>query len=234
MDPATEFVLVFDADFLPYPDTITQFLKYFQVTTGTLEFGKGSRVQGPGSSEDNDNEDNQSVSHQAITRPYTLDAKPSPIAAIQGYQCHVLNKSENWVTRGVRSEYAGSYVIERSGNEIYGGLKQIAGSVFMIRADLLRLPEYQWGTSITEDFELTLKLYRDGYKVVYTPYIQAPSECVSTLKRLIRQRMRWAEGHSHNINKYFKEVLFGRFMSVDSVIAIRQLTEKQSQSPANQ
>ncbi|KKS84882.1 MAG: Glycosyl transferase family 2 [Candidatus Gottesmanbacteria bacterium GW2011_GWB1_43_11] len=209
MDPATEFVLVFDADFLPYPDTITQFLKYFQVTTGTLEFGKGSRVQGPGSSEDNDNEDNQSVSHQAITRPYTLDAKPSPIAAIQGYQWHVLNKSENWVTRGVRSEYAGSYVIERSGNEIYGGLKQIAGSVFMIRADLLRLPQYQWGTSITEDFELTLKLYRDGYKVVYTPYIQAPSECVSTLKRLIRQRMRWAEGHSHNIRKHFVEMLFG-------------------------
>ena len=38
---------------------------------------------------------------------------------------------------------------------------------------------------ITEDFELTLKLYRDGWKVVYTPYIQAPSECVSTLKRLV-------------------------------------------------
>jgi len=114
-------------------------------------------------------------------------------------------------------------VIERSGNEIYQGLKQIAGSVFMIRADLLRLPQYQWGTSITEDFELTLKLYRDGYKVVYTPYIQAPSECVSTLKRLVRQRMRWAEGHSHNIRKHFMEMLFGRWTSV---IARNEVTKQ--------
>ncbi|MBI4100821.1 glycosyltransferase, partial [Candidatus Microgenomates bacterium] len=88
-DPQAEFILVFDADFLPYPDTITQFLKYFQLSSGSLD---------------------------AISS--------SNIAAIQGYQWHVLNKSENWITRGVRSEYAGSYVIERSGGEIMGALKQ--------------------------------------------------------------------------------------------------------------
>jgi cellulose synthase/poly-beta-1,6-N-acetylglucosamine synthase-like glycosyltransferase len=177
MDARTEFVLVFDADFLPYPDTITQFLKYYQVATEGESSG------------------------------------PSPVAAIQGYQWHVLNKSENWITRGVRTEYAGSYVIERSGSEVYGGLKQIAGSVFMVRADILRDPKYAWGRSITEDFELTLKLYRDGYKVIYTPYVQAPSECVSTLKRLIRQRMRWAEGHSFNIKKYFSSLMKSKYMS---------------------
>src|SRR3989344_5266102 len=214
MDPKTEFVLVFDADFLPYPDTITQFLKYFQVTSKAghprprIEYGAGSDRGSP--SESIPIEIDSRLPPEADRRGNdNFNYADSNIAAIQGYQWHVLNKSENWVTRGVRSEYAGSYVIERSGNEIYGGLKQIAGSVFMIRADLLKLPEYQWGTSITEDFELTLKLYRDGYKVVYTPYIQAPSECVSTLKRLIRQRMRWAEGHSHNIRKHFTEMLFG-------------------------
>ena len=173
-DPRAEFVSVFDADFVPYPDTLTLFLKYFQVTAGTLYFKKGS--------------------------------SPSNIAAVQGYQWHVLNKSENWITRGVRSEYAGSYVIERSGEEIYGGLKQISGSVYMIRKDVLQ--EIGWENSITEDFELTLKLYNAGYKVVYTPYIQAPAECVSTIKRLIRQRMRWAEGHSQNVKKMFRKLIF--------------------------
>ncbi len=201
MDPRTEFVVVFDSDFLPFPDTIEQFLKYFQLAAGTLDF--------------------QSPPHpQTRWQPQVSSNIPNPqssnIAAIQGYQWHVLNKSENWITRGVRTEYAGSYVIERSAAEIYSGLKQIAGSVFMIRADLLRQPQYQWGDSITEDFELTLKLYRDGYKVVYTPYIQAPSECVSTIKRLIRQRMRWAEGHSFNIKKYFTELLFGRWLNTSS------------------
>jgi cellulose synthase/poly-beta-1,6-N-acetylglucosamine synthase-like glycosyltransferase/transposase-like protein len=163
-DPRTEYVSIFDADFVPYPDTLELFLKYFQV--------EGHKPE---------------------------------VAAVQGYQWHVLNKSENWITRGVRSEYSGSYVIERSGIEIYGGLKQISGSVYMIKKNALQ--EVGWGTSITEDFELTLRLYAQGYKVLYTPYIQAPAECVSTIRRLVRQRMRWAEGHSANVKKMFWKLM---------------------------
>lgn len=170
MDPRTEFVSVFDADFIPYPDTLTQFLKYFKASN------QGSE-----------------------------NYQQSKIAVVGGYQWHVLNKSENWITRGVRTEYAGSYVVERPGRELTGALKQISGSVYMIRADVLK--KVGWGTSITEDFELTLKLYERGYKVVYTPYIQAPAECVSTLKRLIRQRMRWAEGHTNNIRRMAGKLL---------------------------
>jgi len=170
VDPRTEFVSIFDADFVPYPDSLNYFVKYFKVANSMNEdYGK------------------------------------SNIAAVQGYQWHVLNKSENWITRGVRSEYAGSYVVERSGAEIYKGLKQISGSVYMIRRDVLS--QVGWGTSITEDFELTLKLYNAGYKVVYTPYVQAPAECVSTLRRMVRQRMRWAEGHSFNIKKMFAKLM---------------------------
>ncbi|HKZ34751.1 MAG TPA: glycosyltransferase, partial [Patescibacteria group bacterium] len=178
-DPRSEFVIILDADFIPYPDTITQFLKYFKASTGRLEGFQ--------------------------------DYYDTKIAAVQGYQWHVLNKSENWITRGVRTEFAGSYVMERSGNEIFGGLKMIAGSVYMIRRDVLQA--FGWGTSITEDFELTLKIYEAGYKVVYTPYIQAPSECVSTVKRLIRQRMRWAEGHSFNVKKMFARLLRTPYMN---------------------
>ena len=169
-DPRTEFVSIFDADFVPYPDTLDLFLKYFKAKNDMSEdYSKGN------------------------------------IAAVCGYQWHVLNKSENWITRGIRTEYAGSYVIERSGTEIYNGLKLIHGSVYAIRKDVLE--DVGWGTSITEDFELTLKLYEKGYKVVYTPYIQAPAECVSTIKRLIRQRMRWAEGHSFNVKKMFFKIM---------------------------
>ncbi len=173
MDKKTEFCVVFDADFIPYPDTLELFVKYFKVNNGQSE-------------------------------NYTR----GKIAVVGGYQWHVLNKSENWITRGVRTEYAGSYVIERPGREILGLLKQISGSVYMIRSDVIK--KVGWGTSITEDFQLTLKLYEQGYKVIYTPYVQAPAECVSTLKRLIRQRMRWAEGHSNNIRRMFLRLMLGR------------------------
>jgi len=177
MDPRTEFVVVFDADFIPYPDTLKQFLKYF--LNGSNNRNKGY--------------------------------KDSNLAVVQGYQWHVLNKNENWITRSVRSEFAGSYVIERPGREIMGLMKQIAGSVYMIRADVLKA--YGWTDSITEDFELTLRIYRDGWKVLFTPYIQAPAECVSTLKRLIRQRMRWAEGHTRNVRRYFWDLMKSRYMN---------------------
>jgi len=175
-DARAEYVSVFDSDFVPYPDTIAQFVKSFQESCGGLD-----------------------------------NVKNSNIAAVQGYQWHVLNKSQNWVTRGVRSEYAGSYVIERAGIGVYGGLNMIAGSVFAIRADILR--GFAWGRSITEDFELTLRLYERGYKVLFTPYIQAPAEAVSTVRRLIRQRMRWAEGHTFNIRKMASRILASPYVN---------------------
>src|SRR2546429_1150299 len=75
----------------------------------------------------------------------------------------------------------------------------------MIGADVPR--KLGWSPPITGDGMLTIRLSRAGYKVLYTPYIQAPAECVSTVKRLIRQRMRWAEGHTYNVKKYFLRVL---------------------------
>ena len=219
-DPRTEFIVIFDADFIPYPDTLKQFLKYFWINgfdnngngnhlnnnnhQGFRHLLNGSNNHGNG----NGNNHNGNGNGYKYSRHGYLK---SNVAAVQGYQWHVLNKNENWITRGIRSEFAGSYVVERPATEILGELKQIAGSVYMIRADVLR--KYGWSTSITEDFELTMRLYRDGYKVIYTPYIQGPAECVSTLKRLIRQRSRWAEGHTNNVRKYFWSMLKSKKMT---------------------
>ncbi|TMC83534.1 MAG: glycosyltransferase family 2 protein [Chloroflexi bacterium] len=173
MDPRSEFVIVWDADVVPFPDSIQTFLPYFFKPNGN---GNG------------------------------LDAKHAPeprtnVAAVQSYQWHVLNKSESWLTSAVRAEYAGSYMVERPFQESIGSLKMVAGTTYMIRASLLR--EFGWGRSLTEDWELSLRLYALGYKVVYTPYAESPAECVATFARLSRQRMRWAEGHSYNVRRWF-------------------------------
>ncbi len=177
MDPRTEFIVVFDADFMPAPDIINQFLAYFYT----------------------ENQDGERHANDEI-------------AVVQGYQWHMLNASENWITRGIRAEFSGSYVIERPAQELLGSMKMISGSVFMIRADVLR--KHRWGRSITEDWELTLRLYLDGYKVLYTPFIQAPAECVSNFRQLARQRMRWAEGHTYNVKRYFCQILRSPNLSV--------------------
>ncbi|OLB88673.1 MAG: hypothetical protein AUI15_27460 [Actinobacteria bacterium 13_2_20CM_2_66_6] len=189
MDSRTEYVVVFDADSVPFPDSIERLMPlFYRVSEGTSSrrfeaaFGRTDPPSEPG---------------QIKRRP--------EVAAVQSYQWHVLNKSESWLTEAVRAEYAGSYMIERPFQDAVGSLKMIAGTAYMIRADVLR--NIGWGTSITEDWELTLKLYARGYKVIYTPWAETPAECVSTFARLARQRMRWAEGHTHNVRKWFLPIL---------------------------
>jgi cellulose synthase/poly-beta-1,6-N-acetylglucosamine synthase-like glycosyltransferase len=177
MDPRAEFVIVWDADVVPFPDSIQTYLPHFF---------KSDNGDQPGA---------------------TPEPRPE-VAAVQSYQWHVLNKSESWLTEAVRAEYAGSYMVERPFQEFMGSLKMVAGTAFMIRADLLR--ELGWGRSLTEDWELTLRLYARGFKVVYTPYAESPAECVATFGRLARQRMRWAEGHTYNVRRWFTEILGSR------------------------
>jgi cellulose synthase/poly-beta-1,6-N-acetylglucosamine synthase-like glycosyltransferase len=188
MNPRTEYVMIFDADFVPPADAIWHFLDYFG-RLAKAKNGNGNGHNGNGHAKNG---------HGAPTNGDRL-------AVVQGYQWHMLNASENWITKGVRAEFSGSYVLERAGQELFGAMKMISGSVYMIRADVLR--KLGWSTSITEDWELTIRLYLAGYKVLYTPYIQAPAECVSKVNRLIKQRMRWAEGHTYNVRKYFWPIL---------------------------
>lgn len=188
MSGQTEYVMIFDADFIPPPDAIWHFLDYF----GRL----GNDAKAPYT-------DLRGVAGSA--------AEGDQLAAVQGYQWHMLNAGESWITKGIRTEFSGSYVLERAAQELFGTMKMISGSVYMIRADVLR--RLGWSTSITEDWELTIRLYLAGYKVLYTPYIQAPSECVSKIKQLIRQRMRWARGHTFNVKKYFFAIMRSRQMT---------------------
>jgi cellulose synthase/poly-beta-1,6-N-acetylglucosamine synthase-like glycosyltransferase len=195
MDPRTEYVVVFDADSVPFPDSIERFLPHFYHVNGKNGNGNGHSAT---------NADGHPEGTGEIRRR-------EGVAAVQSYQWHVLNKSESWLTEAVRAEYAGSYMFERPFQDAVGSLKMVAGTAYMIRADLLR--EIGWGTSLTEDWELTLKLYARGYKVAYTPWAETPAECVSTFSRLARQRMRWAEGHTYNVRKWFVTIMLSPFVT---------------------
>ncbi|MHB8588732.1 MAG: glycosyltransferase family 2 protein [Candidatus Dormibacteraceae bacterium] len=194
-DPRAEYVVVFDADSVPFPDSIERLLPHFYRVS-----------EGPGGSA----LESAFGRAEAPSEPGQIKRR-TEVAAVQSYQWHVLNKSESWLTEAVRAEYAGSYMVERPFQDAIGSLKMIAGTAYMIRADVLR--QVGWGTSITEDWELTLKLYARGYKVVYTPWAETPAECVSTFARLARQRMRWAEGHTHNVRKYFLTIMRSPFVT---------------------
>jgi glycosyltransferase involved in cell wall biosynthesis len=172
-DKRAKFINIYDADFVPPPNTLKNFMKEFFVQNGNS---------------------------------FDLSSKDKNLAAVQGYQWHILNKDENFVTSGIRFGFAGGYMVERVAQQYFGAMKMIAGSVFLIRRDVMEKFGWQMPdgyTSIVEDWNLTIRMYIAGWKIGYTPDIKVPAECVNSLTRLSKQQIRWAEGHTWNVKKYF-------------------------------
>ena len=134
------------------------------------------------------------------------------VVAIQGYQKHDLNAEENWITKGVRVWHSLYNMIELNGQSTFGLPSQLTGCVYMIRTDVLRKFKFQEVT--TEDTDLTVRLFEGGYKVLFDPTLAASGECPNTLRRLFRQQMRWAEGHTRTFRDHFLKILMCRFLSL--------------------
>src|SRR3989442_498314 len=123
MDRRTEYVVVFDADSVPFPDSIERLLPlFYRVGDGAssrrFEAAFG-RIEPP-------------------SEPGQIKRR-AEVAAVQSYQWHVLNKSGSWLTEAVRAEYAGSYIIERPFQDAIGSVKMNASPGWPQRSSSARM-----------------------------------------------------------------------------------------------
>ena len=134
------------------------------------------------------------------------------VTVVQGYQVHDLNAEENWITKGYRVMFSVSNMIELIARNKLKLLLPITGSVYMIRTDVLK--KMRFNECLTEDWDLTLRLYEAGYKVVYDPTLRASAECPDTLSKYFVQNMRWAEGHTRSaFRQHFWKMLKSEFLT---------------------
>lgn len=134
------------------------------------------------------------------------------VVAVQGYQLHDLNAEENWVTKGIRIMYSVNNMVELSAKDKVGLLLPLTGSVYMVRTDVLKKLRFNGG--LTEDWDLTLRLYEAGHKVVYDSTLTASAECSNTIMKFFWQTSRWAEGHTRDFRMHFWKMLRSRFITV--------------------
>jgi cellulose synthase/poly-beta-1,6-N-acetylglucosamine synthase-like glycosyltransferase len=132
------------------------------------------------------------------------------VAVVQGYQRHDLNADENWITKGVRVWTSLYNMVELNGQQRVGLFSPLTGCVFMVRADLLRKLRFEEVTD--EDWNLTMRLYENGYKIMYDPRLVASGECPNTLRRFFRQQARWAEGHTRTFRSHFMKIWRCKFL----------------------
>jgi len=86
------------------------------------------------------------------------------------------------------------------------------GSSGIIRGDLLLKYKFADGIftehqSVTEDWELSIRLQRDGYYIFATHQLETWGRPPETLKAYLRQQERWAEGTIRDIKYHFWNVM---------------------------
>jgi cellulose synthase/poly-beta-1,6-N-acetylglucosamine synthase-like glycosyltransferase len=80
-----------------------------------------------------------------------------------------------------------------------------------------------WNTSsLTEDLDLSIRLYLDGWRYIYLPGLACPGEIPHDFKSLMRQQFRWARGFSECLRKYSPAILrskqLGAFQKTEALL----------------
>ena len=60
--------------------------------------------------------------------------------------------------------------------------------------------------ALTEDSELSIRIYELGYKIKFIPYAITYEQEPETWKAWIKQRVRWVRGNSYVLAKFFKRI----------------------------
>jgi len=135
------------------------------------------------------------------------------IAAVQGYQYTVLNADENWITRAARTFMSTAYAIDYAGRFASGAAPQLGGGLMMIRRDVLDEVN-GFGDSITEDYDMAMRLYTHGYEIFFLEDLKVLTECPSTFRNLVGQMCRWIEGRVRSFKKRLPAILGSRKLSL--------------------
>jgi cellulose synthase/poly-beta-1,6-N-acetylglucosamine synthase-like glycosyltransferase len=116
------------------------------------------------------------------------------------------NGINNILTKCQSYEYVIAFELGRRVRNILNILVIIPGAFGAFRKDLARKAGLYDKDTITEDFDLTIKVFKTGQKVLFISEAIAWTFCPNTWKGWYRQRLRWTHGQMATLLKH-KDVL---------------------------
>jgi len=124
------------------------------------------------------------------------------VGAVCGYD--IPSNANNWLVKLLMlSSHVSTGLVRRS-LSIIDCIMVVNFGAF--RADVLRKAG-KYAQTIGEDFEMTLRIHKLGYRIEFEPEAIAKSESPSSLRVLWNQRIRWFRGYLHGIRMH-KDMLF--------------------------
>ena len=117
-----------------------------------------------------------------------------------------VNKNATLLTRFINIETLSFQSILQAGRWQMHNIATLPGTNYVVWTHLIRSLDGWDEDALTEDSELSIRIYEKGYKIKYIPYALTYEQEPQEWKVWLKQRMRWVRGNNYVIAKFFKEI----------------------------
>ena len=140
------------------------------------------------------------------------------IGAVAG-NVKVLNRNTWWTTFQAL-EYVEGLNLTRTAQSFFRLVNIVPGPVGLFRKTTIEKVGWYSSDTFAEDCDITLKMLRQGWQVVYEPMAISWTEAPNTISSLMKQRYRWTRGILQAIrkNRHQKWSNFGAWLQMWLVI----------------
>jgi len=117
-----------------------------------------------------------------------------------------VNKNHNLLTRFINVETLSFQSILQAGRWQMQSIATLPGTNFVMWGWLIRELGGWDEEALTEDSELSIRIYEAGYKIKYIPYAITYEQEPQEWKVWIKQRMRWVRGNNYVVSKFLRHI----------------------------
>ncbi|MFI5251296.1 MAG: glycosyltransferase [Bacteroidota bacterium] len=117
-----------------------------------------------------------------------------------------VNKSRNLLTRFINIETLSFQSILQAGRWKMFKVATLPGTNLVIRRKLLDVLNGWDEDAITEDSELSIRIYKEGYLIKFVPYSITYEQEPESWRVWIKQRTRWVRGNNYVGLKFLHEI----------------------------
>ncbi len=117
-----------------------------------------------------------------------------------------INKKRNLLTRFINIETLSFQSMLQAGRWKMFKVSTLPGTNLVIHRHLLNKLRGWDEDAITEDSELSIRIYMEGYRIKFVPYAVTYEQEPESWKTWIKQRTRWVQGNNYVGKKFLKEI----------------------------
>jgi cellulose synthase/poly-beta-1,6-N-acetylglucosamine synthase-like glycosyltransferase len=117
-----------------------------------------------------------------------------------------VNKDVNLLTRFINIETLSFQSMLQAGRWQMHNIATLPGTNFVIWTWLIRQLNGWDEEALTEDSELSIRVYQEGYKIKFVPYAVTYEQEPQTWGVWVRQRTRWVRGNNYVLGKFLKQI----------------------------